>query len=91
MIPVVVGVLLSKASHIQGGGGGCHINTVHVYVPAFWGTFSRNLVKRSVGFNQRRMSLNYINQVYFKQVIVKTPNLGKISRFSIENGILVGN
>ena len=26
------------------GGGGSHIDIVYVYVPAFWGTFSRNLV-----------------------------------------------
>ena len=26
------------------GGGGSHIDMVYVYVPAFWGTFSRNLV-----------------------------------------------
>ena len=26
------------------GGGGSHINMVYVYVTAFWGTFSRNLV-----------------------------------------------
>ena len=26
------------------GGGGSHIGMVYVYVPAFWGTFSRNLV-----------------------------------------------
>ena len=25
-------------------GGGSHIDMVYVYVPAFWGTFSRNLV-----------------------------------------------
>ena len=27
-----------------GGGGGSHIDMEYVYVPAFWGTFSRNLV-----------------------------------------------
>ena len=27
-----------------GGGGDSHIDMVYVYVPAFWGTFSRNLV-----------------------------------------------
>ena len=27
-----------------GGGGGSHIDMVYVYVPAFWGTFSQNLV-----------------------------------------------
>ena len=26
------------------GGGGSHIDMVYVYVPAFWGTFSQNLV-----------------------------------------------
>ena len=28
----------------RGGGGGSHIDMVYVYVPAFWGAFSRNLV-----------------------------------------------
>ena len=27
--------------------GGSHNDMVYVYVPAFWGTFSRNLVERS--------------------------------------------
>ena len=53
-------------------GGGSHIDMVYVYVPAFWGTFSQNLVKRSGGFHQRRRSPNYINWVYFGQIIVKS-------------------
>ena len=31
--------------------GGSHIDMVYIYVPAFWGTFSRNLVQRSGGFS----------------------------------------
>ena len=29
---------------LRPGGGGSHIDMVYVYVPAFWVTFSRNLV-----------------------------------------------
>ena len=28
----------------NGGGGDFHIDMVYVYLPAFWGVFSRNLV-----------------------------------------------
>ena len=31
-------------NYISFPAGGSHIDTVYVYVPAFWGAFSRNLV-----------------------------------------------
>ena len=37
-------VLFCAETSARGGGGGSHIDMVYVYVPAFWGTFSRNLV-----------------------------------------------
>ena len=56
------------------GGGGLTV-TWYMYVPAFWGAFSRNLIWRSVGFHQIQRSPNYINWVYFEKIIVKKPPL----------------
>ena len=36
--------ILILSTYEQSGGGGSHIDMVYVYVPAFWGAFSRNLV-----------------------------------------------
>ena len=30
--------------YVYSVGGGSHIDMVYIYVPAFWGAFSRNLV-----------------------------------------------
>ena len=52
--------------------GGSHIDMVQVYVPAFWGAISLNLVERSVDFHQRWRSPNYINWVYIEQIMAKS-------------------
>ena len=57
---------------------------VYVYVPAFWGAFSRG------GFHQRRRSPNYINWMYLGQIIVKSTQFGQIRCFSLENSMLMG-
>ena len=53
---------------------GSHIDMVlvYVYVPAFWGTFSQNLVYRSGGFHQRQRSPNFKIGHIFEQIIVKS-------------------
>ena len=39
---IFIELILEKVTEVPGGGS--HIDMVYVYVPAFWGTFSRNLV-----------------------------------------------
>ena len=51
------------------------------YVPAFLGTFSRNFGIAIGGFHQRRRSPNYINWVYFGQIIVKSTIWSKLDSF----------
>ena len=69
--------------------GSSHIDLVYVHVSAFWGAFSRNLVKRSVGFYQRRGSPNLKIGCILSKLLLKKTNLGKIGCFPIEKGILM--
>ena len=49
---------------------------IYIYVPAFVGAFSAKFDVAIGGFYHRRMSPNYINWVYFGQIIVKSTQFG---------------
>ena len=58
------------------GGWGSHIDMVYVYVPAFRGAFSRNLVYLS-GVSSGMEEPKFKNWVYFEQIIVKSTQFGQ--------------
>ena len=66
-----------KVSHqsickTHGGGRFSHWHGIRVYVPTSLGAILWNLVRQSVDFLQRWKSPNYMNWVYFEQIMVKS-------------------
>ena len=60
----------------ENSGRGSHIDMVYVYVPAFWGAFSRNLVYR-LGVFIRDEGAQIQKLVYFEKTIVKSIKFGQ--------------
>ena len=71
--------------------GGSHIDMVYVYVPAFWGAISWNLVAIG-GFSSemKEPKLHKLGVFWANYEKKKAPNLSKIGCFSFESSILMG-
>ena len=80
-------IACSLLTYINFGG---YIDKVYIIYACLLGCFFEKFGTAIDGFSSETKEPNYINWVYFEQIIVKVPILAKIVCFSTENGILMG-